>query len=214
MTGFLSEVFGIRRYIIYNTVLFILASILCGFAWNLNSMVAFRIFQGFVGGTLIPMAFQVMLLFMPQEKKAVGMAIFGITATLAPTLGPSLGGWLTDSYGWRTNFFINIIPGMIMVVLVRVGIPYGRVNLEKLKKIDLSGMISMAVGLGCLTYVLEEGARVQWFEDTSVKICTLVSIMSLAIFLSIQILKKEAKELTAIFTAIGKTAKANQKLKK
>ena len=191
LTGFLSEVFGMRRYIIVNCGLFIVASLLCGLSWNLHSMIVFRVFQGLVGGTLIPMAFQVMLLFMPKDKKPLGMAIFGFTATMAPTLGPSLGGWLTDNYGWRLNFFINVLPGLLMIAAIRYGIPTEPMNLKKLKKMDLLGTLTLILGLGSLTYILEDGAKVQWFDDPTIQIMTLVSVSALSIFLAAQILKKE-----------------------
>lgn len=191
MTGFLSEIFGIRLYLIWNAALFIVASILCGLAWNLPSIIAFRVFQGFVGGTLIPMSFQIMLLFMPKDKKPIGMALFGLTATLAPTLGPSLGGFLTDHYGWRLNFFINIVPGILLILAVRYGIPREKLDLERLKKMDVLGVISLVFGLGSLTYVLEEGAKVQWFEDREIQVGTLVALGALSVFLVDQLLRKD-----------------------
>lgn len=191
LTGFLSEVFGIRYYVIGNCSLFILASILCGLSWNLTSMISFRVFQGFTGGTLIPMAFQIMLLFMPKDKKPIGMAIFGLTATLAPTLGPSLGGWLTDNYGWRFNFFINIAPGLILIWAIRYGVPKEILDLKRLKRMDFAGALTLALGLGALTYVLEDGAKSQWFEDEVIRVGTLLAICSLSAFLAIQLLKKE-----------------------
>ncbi len=191
MTGFLSEIFGIRLYLIVNSILFIFASILCGLAWNLNSIIAFRIFQGFVGGTLIPMSFQIMLLFMPKDKKAIGMALFGLTATLAPTLGPALGGWLTDHYGWRLNFFINIIPGILLVLAIRYGIPREKLDIQRLKRMDFLGVITLIFGLGSLTYILEEGAKVQWFEDRDIQILSLVALGSLSLFIVDQLLRKD-----------------------
>jgi MFS transporter, DHA2 family, multidrug resistance protein len=128
---------------------------------------------------------------MPPQKKALGLAIFGLTATLAPTLGPSLGGWLTENYGWRANFFINIVPGILMVLAIRYGMPFAKTNFKKLKNMDFSGAFLLTLGLGTLTYVLEEGARVDWFEDQTIRICTLLSLAALPCFIAIQILKKE-----------------------
>jgi DHA2 family multidrug resistance protein len=190
LTSYFSEVFGLRRYILVNTALFILASVLCGCAWNLTSMIGFRVLQGIFGGTLIPMAFQVMLIFMPQDKRPLGMAIFGLTATLAPTLGPSLGGWLTDTYGWRTIFFINVLPGILMIATIRTGLPTESMILSKLKKIDFGGIITLILGLGCLTYILEDGARLQWFEDRDIQVAFLISLISLSLFVAIQILRE------------------------
>lgn len=190
ITGVFSEVIGIRKFISINTVMFIVSSILCGLAWNLNSMIVFRVMQGFFGGTLIPMAFQMVLYYMPSNMRTIGMVIFGLTATLAPTLGPSFGGWLTDNYGWRTNFFINLGPGLIMLAMIRAGVPKGTMDLGRLKNFDWLGTFTMAIGLATLTYVLEDGSRVQWFEDESIQICSLVAFGSLTAFLLTQIVSE------------------------
>ncbi|MGZ3686867.1 MAG: DHA2 family efflux MFS transporter permease subunit [Bdellovibrionota bacterium] len=191
LTGFLSKVFGMRRYVLVNCVIFVIASLLCGISWNLSSMIAFRVLQGLSGGILIPMSFQAMLLFMPPQRKAIGLAIFGMTATLAPTLGPSLGGWLTENISWRANFMINLVPGAIMILLISYGMPLAATNFEKLKKMDVLGTLTMALGMGTLTYILEEGSKVQWFEDELIQICTLICIGSMASFMAIQLLRKD-----------------------
>ena len=96
LTGWLSQVFSIRRYILVNAALFIFFSICCASAWDLSSMIVFRALQGATGGILIPMAFTNMLVTLPPSKQPIGMALFGITATFAPSIGPTLGGWLTN----------------------------------------------------------------------------------------------------------------------
>lgn len=191
LTAFLSDVVGPRRYIMINTVIFIIASGLCGCAWNIESMIAFRVLQGFSGGTLIPMSFQTILTTLPASKRNIGLAIFGVTATLAPTLGPAVGGYLTDSYGWRSIFFLNIGPGAIMLSLVAWGMQDADFHIEKLKELDVSGAITMALGLGTLTYILEQGAERGWFDDPVIRICSLICVGSLALFLAIQILKEK-----------------------
>jgi DHA2 family multidrug resistance protein len=190
LTGYLSEVFGMRRFIVWNCALFIFASVLCGFAWDLHSIIAFRVFQGFVGGALVPMAFQVLLVYVPANMRHISMVIFGITATLAPTIGPTLGGWITDQMGWRYIFFANVIPGLLMMFMIFKGMRGNLVNWPLLKNLDLPGIFSLSAGLGTMTFVLEEGAKSGWFEDRTIQICTLVSIISLSFFIITQLLKK------------------------
>jgi DHA2 family multidrug resistance protein len=191
LTAFFSEAIGSRRYIIANTVLFIIASGLCGCSWNLESMIAFRILQGISGGTLIPMSFQTILTTLPPSKRNIGLAIFGVTATLAPTLGPAIGGYLTDSYGWRSIFFLNIAPGILMLSFIAYGIPKAKFHLEKLLELDITGAITMAVGLGTLTFILEQGAEKDWFEDPVIRICSLICVASLTLFMAIQLIKEK-----------------------
>lgn len=90
----------------------ILASLACSSAWNLDSMIVFRVLQGFTGGALIPMAFTLIVTLLPAEKRPIGMALFGVTATFAPAIGPTLGGWLTEVFSWHYIFYLNVIPGL------------------------------------------------------------------------------------------------------
>lgn len=190
LTGYLSQVFGLRRFLLLNSFLFIISSILCGLAWNLPSMIVFRSLQGIAGGALIPMAFQILLVVIPKEGRNLGMVIFGITATLAPTVGPSLGGWLTDHFGWRNIFFINIMPGILMMVLVKYGLSGSEIQWKKLKEMDYWGILTLALGLGTLTYVLEDGAKHNWFETFNIQICTLIAMVSLTAFIVLQLTRK------------------------
>lgn len=183
LTAFFSEAFGLRRYFVINSVGFVVSSILCGFSWNLSSLIAFRILQGFTGGTLIPLSFQLILLLMPEKQRPIGMTIFGLTVTLAPTLGPSLGGILTDYAGWRSIFFINVAPGILMTYLIRRGLPDSEVHLEKLKKLDIFSIISLVLGLGGLTFFLEDGPKNEWFDDTSIRVAFLSSLIFLPLFI-------------------------------
>lgn len=189
LTAFFSEAIGTKRYIIANAMVFIAASALCGMAWNIESMILFRILQGISGGTLIPMSFQVILTTLPPSKRNIGLAIFGLTATLAPTLGPAIGGYLTDSYGWRSIFFLNIGPGFLMLGLISYGMATAKFRLERLLELDISGALTMALGLGLLTYILERGDDRGWFEDNSIRLCSIVCAICLTLFVAIQILK-------------------------
>ena len=157
LTALLTQVFGLRRYIMGTTALFLVFSTLCGTAWNLESMIAFRVLQGFTGGALIPMAMTLVMTKLPASKRAAGMGIFGLTATLAPAMGPTVGGYLAEIYGWPTIFYINWVPGLLLLFGVWWGLDRDKGQLKLLAEADWLGIALMAVGLGSLTIMLEEG---------------------------------------------------------
>src|SRR6185437_15116257 len=110
LTAWLSDVFSLKKYLLVNSILFVFFSVCCGQAHSLDLMISFRVLQGFTGGVLIPLSFVVILTYLPASKQAVGMALFSITATFAPAIGPLVGGWLTDNYGWPFIFYMNVVP--------------------------------------------------------------------------------------------------------
>ena len=115
LTGFLTPVFSLRRYLLGNTILFLVMSVACAFAHDLSQMIVLRALQGFFGGVLIPMAFTITLTMLPKSKQPVGLAMFAVSATFAPAIGPTIGGYLTENYGWEYIFYVNLIPGAIML---------------------------------------------------------------------------------------------------
>src|SRR3954451_5830977 len=115
LTDFLSRVFSFRRYMIASAALFALFSVACAFTHDLPSMIAMRGLQGFAGGVLIPMAFTLVLTKLPKTQQPIGLAIFALSVTFAPAIGPTIGGYLTENYGWRTIFYVNVIPTAVMV---------------------------------------------------------------------------------------------------
>src|SRR5476649_94331 len=165
LTALMVRVFSLRAYMIGTTTLFLLFSTLCGTAWNLESMIVFRMLQGFTGGALIPMAFTLVMLKLPPSKRSTGMAIFGLTATLAPAMGPTLGGYLSELYGWPSIFYINWVPGVLLIFGMIYGLDREPMNLKALWKADWLGIFCMAVGLGSLTIFLEEGNSKDWFDS-------------------------------------------------
>ena len=181
--GFLAQAFSTRILFSLSAALFTLSSALCGAAWDIQSMVLFRLIQGFVGGAMVPTVFATGFLLFEGKQRALIPAILGLVGVLAPTLGPTVGGWLTDAVGWRSIFYVNIIPGAATAVasffLARVDLP----NLSMLKKIDYAHLAAMAVCLGCLEYVLEEGPRNDWFSDPGIVTCTWVSAVAFVLFL-------------------------------
>ena len=165
LTGLLTRTFGMRRYMMGTTALFLCFSTLCGAAWNLESMIAFRMMQGFTGGALIPMAMTLVMAKLPPSRRATGMAIFGLTATLAPSMGPTLGGYLTELYGWPSIFYINWAPGVLLIAGIAYGLDAEKKSLDQLRNADWIGIAFMALGLGSLTIFLEEGNTKDWFDS-------------------------------------------------
>jgi DHA2 family multidrug resistance protein len=166
LTALLTQVFGLRGYLVGTTALFLLFSTLCGLSWNLESMIAFRVMQGFTGGALIPMALTLVMGKLPASKRAAGMGIFGLTATLAPSLGPTVGGYLAEIYGWPMIFYVNWVPGLLMIAGLWWGLDKAPRQLKLLANADWLGIALMAVGLGSLTIMLEEGNSKDWFDSS------------------------------------------------
>ena len=148
LTGWLSLVFSTRRYLLVNATLFLVFSVACACSWNLSSLIVFRALQGFTGGVLIPTAFNLVLKLLPKAKQPLGFALFGMTATFAPAIGPTIGGWLTENYGWGAIFYLNLVPGVLLLAAVAWGLERDRPNLSLLPRGDWWGIASMALGLG------------------------------------------------------------------
>lgn len=182
LTPWLSRVFSRRLYVVINGCLFIFFSMCCAWAPDLNAMIICRALQGFTGGILIPMAFTIILTSLPPSKQPIGMALFAITATFAPSIGPAIGGWLTDTWGWQYIFYLNLIPGILFVTILLLTLPKEPMQFELLKEGDWLGIFTMALGLGCLEVVLEEGNRKDWFGSSLILNLAIVSTISLMIF--------------------------------
>ena len=181
--AFLAQALSTRWLFALSAGLFTLASALCGMAWDIGSMTAFRIIQGFVGGAMVPTVFATGFALFSGPQRAMIPAILGMVSVLAPTLGPTVGGWLTDAVGWRSIFYVNIVPGAVVTVLAILVIKVDRPNLAMLKKIDYAHLGSMAVALGGLEYVLEEGPRREWFGDPLIQGVAWVAFVAFMLFL-------------------------------
>ena len=178
LSGWLGRVFSTRYLYVISAGGFTLASLLCAFAWNLPSMIVFRCLQGFLGGAMIPMTFTVIFILFPPRLQPAMTIVLGLIVTMAPTVGPVLGGYLTETYNWELLFLINIIPGIIVCVMVWRYLDIDQPDWALLQKIDFVGIALIAVFLGCMQFVLEEGVRKQWFEDPLVVALTIVGIVS------------------------------------
>jgi MFS transporter, DHA2 family, multidrug resistance protein len=190
LTGWLSQVFSTRRYLLVNAALFVFFSVCCAWAWNLPSMIVFRAAQGLTGGTLIPMAFTFILQNLPPAKQPIGLAMFAITATFAPSIGPTLGGWLTENYGWEYIFYLNVVPGLLLLSAVWYAVAPERMHLQLLKQGDWGGIVAMAIGLGSLQVVLEEGSRKDWFDSALIVRLSIIAAIFLSIFFWLELTRK------------------------
>ncbi len=164
LTGWLGALIGLRRYLVANTLLFVGFSLACALSSSLHEMILFRAGQGFTGGVLIPTAISIVRGRLPKSQQAVGIALFGFTATFAPAIGPTVGGWLTDNFSWRYVFYINLLIGPVAAAAQLIGLEKTHACWDELRHGDWPGIALMALGLPLLTFVLEEGQRKSWFE--------------------------------------------------
>jgi DHA2 family multidrug resistance protein len=188
MTDFLSRVFSLRRYLLANVALFLLFSVLCGQATSLGEMIVFRALQGFSGGVMIPLAFTIILSMLPPSKHAMGLAGFAVTATFAPAIGPTIGGYFTDSYGWPYCFYVNLAPGAVMLGALWYGLPKSAMRLGLLAKGDWRGIALMAVGLAAFQTVLDDGNVYDWFGSPFIVKLSLVAAVALGTFVVLEFL--------------------------
>jgi DHA2 family multidrug resistance protein len=191
MTDFLSRVFSLRRYMIASTVLFLLLSAACGLAQNLPEMIVLRGLQGFFGGVLIPLAFTIIVSMLPPSKRSMGFAGFAVTATFAPAIGPTIGGWLTDTYGWQTIFYMNLVPGVVMLSALLYGLPSAKPQHALLRHGDWIGIALMAVGLATFQTVLDDGNVYDWFGSPFIVKLSVVSAVALGAFIVVELVRKD-----------------------
>ncbi len=187
LTDYLSRVFGFRRFLLTNIVLFLVFSAACAFASNLSTMIATRAMQGFTGGVMIPMAFTILLTKLPVGQRPIGLAAFAITATFGPAIGPTIGGYLTEHYGWPYIFFINLIPGSLMLALLFPTLDREPMQLHLLKEGDWYGIGAMAIGLACFQTVLDEGNKDDWFGSPFIVHLSVIAAIMLTAFVIIEL---------------------------
>ncbi len=183
LSGWFAMIFGLRRFMLSASMLFIIATLLCALAWNLPSMLIFRALAGLAGGTFIPLSFAVILTLLPPSKQPIGIAMFSLTATQAPAIGPALGGYLTEAFGWQSIFYLQIVPTSIMLSILWWGLQRSKGNLKLLKKGDWLGIASLSIALGAMIITLEEGNRKDWFESAFIVRGTLITAVFFTIFL-------------------------------
>ena len=187
LTGWLARVFSVRRYLLVNAALFLLLSAACALAQNLGQMIVLRAFQGFTGGVLIPLAFTLIITLLPPAKQPVGLALFAISATFAPAIGPTIGGYLTENWGWQYIFYVNLVPGTLMLAMLWFSLEKKPMQLGLLRQGDWAGVATMAIGLSALQTVLEEGNKDDWFGSPFIVRLSVIAAVALALFIWIEL---------------------------
>jgi MFS transporter, DHA2 family, multidrug resistance protein len=182
LSGWLSRVFGRKRYLIFSIALFTFSSFLCGSAWSLQSLVVFRILQGIGGGALQPISQSILLETFPARQHGMAMAIFGMGIMFGPIIGPLVGGWITDNWSWHWIFYINVPIGVISILMTLFFITDPPYMMRQKMKIDYWGLACLAIGLGALQIVLDKGQREDWFSSGLIVWLTILSAVSLIIF--------------------------------
>src|SRR5919198_5162369 len=202
LSGFLSRALGTRILFSISAAGFTAASLMCGLSTSINEMIVWRLIQGFIGGAMIPTVFATSFAIFPRSRMGLITPLIGLVATLAPTIGPTIGGYLTDTLSWHWLFFINIGPGIVVTIMAFTLIDFDKPNFGLFQHFDWWGLIFMAGFLGTLEYVLEEGPRNDWFEDGTIALFAVVSAVSAVLFF--------ARVLTARVPIVDLRAFANR----
>ena len=182
MSGWLSAFFGRRRYLTYSIILFTASSFMCGTAHSLNALVAYRVLQGIGGAALLSTAQAVLMEIFPRSQLGPVQAIYTIGVVVAPTVGPTVGGWITDNYNWPWIFFVNVPIGTVAAILVWNFLRDSRYEVTDKKRIDILGIGLLAIGLGSLQTVLEKGNEEGWFQSNLIIGFGLAAFFALLIF--------------------------------
>src|SRR5437879_5163990 len=181
LSGWLTRVFSTRWLFTASAAGFTVASLLCGLAWNIESMIVFRALQGLLGASMIPIVFTSSFYYFEGPRRVYSAAVIGTIAAVAPTLGPVIGGWITDTLNWHWLFYINLLPGLAITLLVPMLVRIDQPKHALLRGADYIGIVLMAVGLGTLEYVLEEGTRWNWFDDRTIRLGAWVAGIALVL---------------------------------
>ncbi|WP_085937039.1 DHA2 family efflux MFS transporter permease subunit [Enhydrobacter aerosaccus] len=183
LSGWLSRAFSLRVFLSAFSALFVVFSILCAMSTSLTEMILFRAGQGLTGGVLIPTAITIVRSRLPPAKQPVGVALFGMVATFAPAIGPTVGGWLTENLSWQYIFYLNVAPALLAIALQLYALDREPMRLGELRQGDWLGIVSMAIGLSSLIFVLEEGQREEWFDSQMIVVGTIAAVLGTAIFI-------------------------------
>ena len=178
ITGWLAKRFGEVRLFLIATLLFVLASWLCGIANSLEMLIVFRVLQGAVAGPIIPLSQSLLLNNYPPEKRGMALAFWSMTIVVAPICGPILGGWISDNIHWGWIFFINVPIGLA-VVLISWKILEGRESRISHQPVNTIGLILLVLGVGALQLMLDQGRELDWFNSTEIVVLTIIAAVGL-----------------------------------
>src|SRR5215469_5834744 len=182
LTGWIAERFGRKRYFIVSITMFVISSAMCGVAQSLNQIVLFRLAQGAAGAAMMPLSQAILMETFPPREQAMAMAVWGIGMMVAPIMGPTIGGWITDAWSWRWNFYINVPIGTMAAFMVTRFVDDPAYMREKRKgRIDFLGIACLFITLGLGEIVLDRGERADWFHSPWVVYCTATALISLVV---------------------------------
>jgi DHA2 family multidrug resistance protein len=190
LSAWFADVFSVRAYLLTTTILFLVFSVACAFATDLEQMIVLRAIQGFAGGALIPMAFTIIITLLPKPKQPIGLAMFALSATFAPAIGPTIGGYLTENWGWEYIFYVNLVPGAPMLVMLWFSLDRAPMQLSLLRQGDWPGILTMAIGLAALQTVLEEGNKDDWFGSPLIVRLSIIAAIALSLFVVVELTSK------------------------
>jgi len=181
MSGWLASVFGRKNYLMLSVAVFTIASMLCGMAWSLPSLIVFRVIQGIGGGGMQPISQSILLETFPPKQRGLAMAVYAMGVVLGPILGPLLGGWITDSYSWHWIFFINVPIGIVALVMcwTYVHDPEYLTRRRRGDGIDYVGLALLTVGIGCLQVVLDKGQQEDWFSSSVITVLAVIAAVGI-----------------------------------
>jgi MFS transporter, DHA2 family, multidrug resistance protein len=197
-SGWIARMFGRKNFFMVCIALFTLSSLMCGFAWNLPSLLIFRLTQGLAGGGMTPVAQSILAAAFPPAKRSQGFALYGIAVVVAPAVGPTLGGWLSDNLSWHWCFLINVPVGLITLVLIHFIIPSSEKQRQERAKLwarglnfDYIGFLLIATFLGALELVLDRGQIDDWFGSNFIVLCAVTSVLALILFIPWELAREE-----------------------
>lgn len=182
LSGFLARLLSTRILFTAAAAGFTLASLLCATATSIDQMIVYRAIQGFIGGGMIPSVFAVAFSLFPASKRSLVSPLIGLIATLAPTIGPTVGGYLSDALSWHWLFLINVVPGIVVTIAVYLLVDFDKPDPSLLKRFDYVGLAAMALFLGSMEYVLEEGPRYEWLDDTTIALFAALTVIGGLVF--------------------------------
>jgi MFS transporter, DHA2 family, multidrug resistance protein len=213
LTGWLSSVFGRKRFFLFCIAMFTVSSLFCGAAPTLESLVFFRVVQGLSGGVMMPLSQAILMETFSAKEQPMAMAVWGLGMMLGPILGPIIGGWITDNYSWRWIFYINIPMGSIAFFLLAATLVDPHYIKRARMHIDWFGLALLVIGMGCLQVALDKGEREDWFDSSFIVTLSVVSVLSLLLFvfrelrtptpiIDLRVLRNRSFAVGTVFTTI------------
>jgi DHA2 family multidrug resistance protein len=190
LSGWLARVFSMRTYLLTNTVLFLALTAACALTRTLGQMIVVRALQGLAGGVLIPLAFTIIMTKLPRSKHPVALAVYSIAVIFAPSIGPALGGYFSDNFGWQSVFFLSLPPGLVMIAMLWYALEPSPRESHLLREGDWLGVVTIAAGLGCFETVLEEGNKDDWFESSFITRLALIAVVSIGAFIYVELTRR------------------------